>query len=25
MLSLSDKTKVECHIYFMNDDKYIKN
>ena len=25
MLSLSDKTKVECHIYFMNDDKYMKN
>ena len=25
MLSLSEETKVECHIYFMNDDKYIKN
>lgn len=25
MLSLSEKTEVECHIYFMNDDKYMKN
>ena len=25
MLSLSDEIKVECHIYFMNDDKYMKN
>lgn len=25
MLSLSEETEVECHIYFMNDDKYMKN
>ena len=25
MLSLSEETKVECRIYFMNDDKYMKN
>ena len=25
MLLLSEDTKVECHIYFMNDDKYMKS
>lgn len=25
MLSLSEDTKVECHIYFMNDHKYMKS
>ena len=25
MLSLSEETKVECRIYFMYDDKYMKN